>query len=62
MVTERLLINRSANRAFPIFRAGSSRSIPGMARRLLDFTASAALLVLGTGGRRNIPVMPELFL
>ena len=62
MVTERLLINRSANRAFPIFRAGSGRSIPGMTGRLLDFTAFGALLVLGTGGGRYIPFMARCLL
>ena len=62
MVAKCLLVNSSALCTFLIFRAGSRRSIPGMTGRLLDFTASAALLVLGTGGSRNIPVMPELFL
>ena len=62
MVTESLLVNRSTLCTFLIFRTGGRRSIPGMTGCLLDFTASAALLVLGTGGSRNIPVMPELFL
>ena len=62
MVTERLLINCSANRAFPIFRAGSSRSIPDMARCLLDFAAFGALLVLGAGSGRHIPLMARCLL
>ena len=63
MVTESLLVNRPALCTFLIFRTGSRRTIPAMARRLLiDLVTSRTLFVLGTGCSRNIPVMPELFL
>ena len=57
MVTEGLLINCSANDAFPIFRTVGRRTIPDMTGRFLDLAASGTLLVFGTGVRRTIPVM-----
>ena len=62
MVTESLLVNRSALCTFLIFRTGSRRAIPAMARRLLDFAAFGALLVLGAGSGRHIPFMARCLL
>ena len=62
MVTERLLINRSALCTFLIFRTGSCHTIPGMAGRFLDLAASGTLLVLGAGSGRHIPFMTRCLL
>ena len=62
MVTERLLINYSANRAFPIFRTVGRRTIPYMTGCFLDLAASGALLVLGAGSGRHIPFMARCLL
>ena len=58
MVTESLLVNRSALCTFLIFRTGSRRAIPAMARRLLvNLGTPRTLFVLGTSGGGNIPFM-----
>ena len=58
MVAKCLLVNRSALCTFPIFRAGSCRSIPAMACRLLIYEAtSGTALVCSTSCSINVPAV-----